>query len=242
MPMRRPSEASSAITLARSTRGTPKERYRQGQTSSLRVACKIIVALDAARAVVGVILYGREEDKYVVYSLGVVRDRRREGIATMLKKAAVADLVEACGGRIDVLSLVHRRNVAMRAVNEKLGASSERDPTDGEYLLTGYAAEPEEADESEGLGLTAFRTKMKARRAAPGSPPADSQVVARPSGTAPGLSRATTQAPPSSRVSDQPHRRRELSRGRLAARRALLLPADTLSQPARPGMAACPSE
>ena len=44
-------------------------------------------------------------------------------------------------GRIELVSIVHRKNFAMLRVNEKLGVTWVKDPSDGDYVLTGVIVE-----------------------------------------------------------------------------------------------------
>ena len=84
--------------------------------------------------VLGVIVFGAEGAEFVSHAIGVVTDRRREGIGTALKKAALAEFLADSETRV-VSSQVHRRNRAMLGLNKKLGAETQRDPEDGELLI-----------------------------------------------------------------------------------------------------------
>ena len=112
------------------------------------VDAAIVVAADARNRVVGAAVYGSRDGTNQIFSLGVVKDRRREGIGTGLKIAALADFA-ARGGRHDVFSQVHRRNDAMLGLNDKLGVARDKDPEDGEFWILAIAVEPEE-DEAPG--------------------------------------------------------------------------------------------
>jgi len=97
----------------------------------------IAVALDGKR-LVGVIVFGTDP-KYVktrtIFTIGVVCDRRREGIGFALKAAALAELAFR-GYDGPVYSQVHKYNREMRGLNEKFLAKYELDPDAGKYLLT----------------------------------------------------------------------------------------------------------
>jgi hypothetical protein len=88
---------------------------------------------------VGVVAFGYQRDDgaevAVIYSLGVVRNRRREKIGTLLK-AAVLVVVESERPGTPVTSQVHRRNGAMIELNRSIGVSTTPDPEDLDYLLS----------------------------------------------------------------------------------------------------------
>ena len=102
-----------------------------------RTDALIAVAVEGER-IVGVIVFGTDP-KYVktrsIFTMGVVCDRRRQGIGFRLKKAALAELA-ASGYDGPVYSQVHKYNKEMRGLNEKLLAEHELDPEAGKYLLT----------------------------------------------------------------------------------------------------------
>jgi GNAT superfamily N-acetyltransferase len=90
--------------------------------------------------IIGVICIGPDEDgAMVIHALGVVHDRRREGIGTHLKKVALVDA--AADGHGLVVSFVHRRNTPMLKLNEKLGVVAQPDADDPEYMFSVVAAE-----------------------------------------------------------------------------------------------------
>ena len=91
--------------------------------------------------ILGVIVYEIENGQFVSHALGVVRDRRREGIGWALKRAALANAL-AEGAERDVVSHVHKRNTEMNGLNAKLGGASAKDVEDGELLLTVVTAIP----------------------------------------------------------------------------------------------------
>jgi ribosomal protein S18 acetylase RimI-like enzyme len=106
---------------------------------------KIAVAVDQTERIVGVAVYGvRADGVREIFSLGVIKDRRREKIGTGLKLAVLAEFA-ASGGRQDVFSSVHRRNDAMLGLNDKIGVEREKDPDNGEYWISAIAVEPEDA-------------------------------------------------------------------------------------------------
>lgn len=74
---------------------------------------------------------------YVVV-LAVTHEFRRQGIGTALK-GAVIDV--ARGLDLAVTSHVHRRNVAMRELNAKLGVIDEADPVTGTMITLGVTSE-----------------------------------------------------------------------------------------------------
>lgn len=71
---------------------------------------------------------------HTIPALGVVPERRRERIGISLKETV---LVELSGLGVDlVVSDVHRTNQPMLKLNATLSAETERNPDDGEYLVT----------------------------------------------------------------------------------------------------------
>lgn len=96
-------------------------------------AIGVLVAETRTFEIVGVIAWRETVDAFEIVALGVVPERRREGIGTLLK-VHVMEIALAAG--VDrVHSDVHRNNRAMRALNEKLGAAAEKSPEDGDYLV-----------------------------------------------------------------------------------------------------------
>jgi ribosomal protein S18 acetylase RimI-like enzyme len=93
----------------------------------------IIVAEDESR-LVGVVVFGdREDGTPHIFSLGVVRDRRCEGIGTKLKRAALWEFRQR--GIYEVRSHVENRNYRMLGLNDKLGVNREPHPEEqGMYL------------------------------------------------------------------------------------------------------------
>jgi len=80
--------------------------------------------------IVGVIVFGPDldiEGQFCIHAVGVASDRRREGIATRLKVAALAEIANTAG-QVSVFSHVHKLNVAMIGLNNKLDAKKEMDP------------------------------------------------------------------------------------------------------------------
>ncbi len=97
------------------------------------------------RVVLGVCVYAVEDGVFISHALGVVRNRRREGIGWALKQVAMANAV-ADGAEREVVSQVHRRNIEMNALNRKLQAATSKDPEDGELLLTMVLAQAKPPD------------------------------------------------------------------------------------------------
>ncbi len=117
------------------------------------------VAVDTRTAViVGVVAHGSvswedpdgdsaERSSYI-HALAVVHEHRRRGIGERLKLDVLNEAAEA--GMKLVTSNVHRKNFAMKALNDKLGVASDRDPQDGEmYFTVAGIAEADEPSDSE---------------------------------------------------------------------------------------------
>jgi ribosomal protein S18 acetylase RimI-like enzyme len=106
--------------------------------------------------IVGVIVYQAQpvgsHDPTIrpyVTALGVRRDYRRQGIATMLKTAAMLDMADR-GIDGPTVSLVNRRNVAMLRLNEtRFNAIAERDLDDPNDDVITAAIEPVDEVHSE---------------------------------------------------------------------------------------------
>ena len=97
--------------------------------------------------IVGIIVFGPDlnvEGQYRIHAMGVVRDRRREGIATSLKYAALTEIA-ATAGHQSVFSDVHKNNVAMIGLNDKLGAKKELDPDHPAHFLSVVEVEIEDS-------------------------------------------------------------------------------------------------
>lgn len=93
----------------------------------------IILAEDRDR-IVGVIVFGHREDGAAyVFSLGVVRDRRCEGIGTKLKRAALWEFQQR--GVYVVQSHVEARNYKMLGLNDKIGVNREPHPDEPGMFL-----------------------------------------------------------------------------------------------------------
>jgi predicted N-acetyltransferase YhbS len=107
------------------------------QTSDVDALLVVAEEKSSAR-IVGVVAFGvdpNHKKTRTIFSLGVVQDRRREGIGIALKRAALAELGAGGYGGI-VYSQVHKYNTPMRELNRQLLAESEQDPDDGKMLLT----------------------------------------------------------------------------------------------------------
>lgn len=103
-----------------------------------------VVVADDHGTVVGAVVYGLEAwpvDYVTIFSLGVVVARQRQGIGTALKMAVMGEVAERDGWPKTIASEVHRTNYRMIGLNDKLGVTRTRDPTDGEYLICGIAVE-----------------------------------------------------------------------------------------------------
>ena len=96
---------------------------------------QVAVAVDDDE-VVGTIAFTPTDrpEVWVIVSLGVAIARQRTGIGTALKTWALERCREM--GVHEVISTVHRRNTPMNSLNTKLGVASDKDPDDGDYLLT----------------------------------------------------------------------------------------------------------
>jgi GNAT superfamily N-acetyltransferase len=108
------------------------------------------VAEISETGIVGVVIYqvqviGRAPDgeaRPFIAALGVRRDFRRRGIATLLKTAAMLDMADR-GISGPTVSLVNRRNVAMMQLNTtRFDANAEPDPDSHEDLVVTVAIEP----------------------------------------------------------------------------------------------------
>jgi hypothetical protein len=128
---------------------TPGQRWTKPPQKIIRAAPdsdenpSIFVAVDlTARKgrILGVIVF--DADERFINSLGVVRDRRQEGIGIALKRACLAELAAIAGTEVEVLSTVHKRNIPMRRLNECLGVGTTKDPDEGDYLLSGLKVVP----------------------------------------------------------------------------------------------------
>jgi len=94
--------------------------------------------------IVGVIVFGPDLNvagQHRIHAMGVVSDRRRQGIGTRLKVAALAELA-ATVGRQNVFSRVHRNNVAMIGLNDKLDAKKDLDPDYPAHFISVVVVEP----------------------------------------------------------------------------------------------------
>ena len=72
-----------------------------------------IFVADDANAVVGAAVYGPETgftDRDIIYSLGVILSRQRQGIGTLLKESVMAESAGRQPSRA-VVSQVHRKNL-----------------------------------------------------------------------------------------------------------------------------------
>lgn len=105
------------------------------------------VAVDSDGRVIGVIVYGfDEQERPFIFSLGVVRERRNEGIGTRLKRGALAWYAHECGKGVKVYSEVHRNNAVMLSINDKLGVGRLLNPDDRTHFVCIAELDPEEDD------------------------------------------------------------------------------------------------
>ena len=107
------------------------------------VWCWIVVAFDDS-GIVGVIVFGLESEDdpaVTIFSLGVQLARQHQGIGTYLKRLILGVVAGMEGWPNSVISQVHRTNYRMIGLNKKLGVVSERDPEDGEFLITAILVE-----------------------------------------------------------------------------------------------------
>lgn len=109
-----------------------------------------LVAVEGA-AIIGVVVFEPCDERGfgVIRSIGVAMSKQNFGIATDLKRQ-VLDNCSAAGAS-KVLSEVHRNNVKMQRVNEKLGIPSIPNPIDGKFrfysaLLIAEDDDPETPD------------------------------------------------------------------------------------------------
>jgi ribosomal protein S18 acetylase RimI-like enzyme len=100
---------------------------------------------EATGRIVGAIVFGPDSevaDQYRIHSLGVVPDRRRQGIAERLKVAALAEIAAVAGRVQNVFSEVHKNNLAMLGLNDKLDVKRAPDPENRAHFLSAIAVEP----------------------------------------------------------------------------------------------------
>ena len=146
-------EETDRLALEKFSCRNPAQRWTKAAERAIRTApagiadgfeAQIVVAEDGDGGIVGAVVFGPDDDatRFVIHSLGVVKDRRRQGIGERLKVAALAEIVAVVGHEQDVFSEVHKNNLAMRALNEKLGAQSERDPDHRDRYLTAIKPSP----------------------------------------------------------------------------------------------------
>lgn len=101
------------------------------------------MAVDQEGRIVGVVVYSLLGDSPGIASLGVVRDRRCEGIGTRLKQGVMARFAAEMGAGAKVFSEVHRNNGPMLAINDKLGVKRELNPDNRAHWLCAVEVEPE---------------------------------------------------------------------------------------------------
>jgi hypothetical protein len=95
--------------------------------------------------VLGVAVYRqspKDSTKCEICSIGVVIPRQNQGIGLSLKTALITSVITTTDIR-EFVSTVHKRNGAMLKINERLEATTEKDPEDGEYWLTLVKARPQ---------------------------------------------------------------------------------------------------
>jgi RimJ/RimL family protein N-acetyltransferase len=97
-------------------------------------------------SVIGVVVFGIEPPRpthLLVYALGVILPRQRQGIGTRLKQAIMAAAASDTNTVSVVESRVHRANYPMIRVNDKLKVGKVKDPDDGEFWMTAVLVEPD---------------------------------------------------------------------------------------------------
>ena len=149
----RPEDRDTVKGFRRSDRGRPWTREAQDVIreppdllSDPDLAFEIVVGTDPSGRIVGVIVFGADTDhadRRTIFSMGVVRDRRRQGIGITMKKATLVEIA-AAGYDGVVFSQVHKYNKAMLGLNEKLGVKRDMDPDRPRYFLSATAGEPSE--------------------------------------------------------------------------------------------------
>jgi hypothetical protein len=98
----------------------------------------IVVAHDLQDRLVGVIAAGfGEEQEYMVFSLGVALDRRRQYIGLRLKQMTLVELSIRAGRPLTVYSLVHEQNAAMNGLNKVLEGLSDTSEDHPEHFIWG---------------------------------------------------------------------------------------------------------
>lgn len=136
-----------AAQLRSFTCSTPGQRWTKPPQKIIRAApdadeCPSIFVAEDLKfdrgRILGVIVF--QVDELYINSMGVVRDRRREGIGTALKQASLAEMV-ALGGTVTAVSSVHKKNIPMLKLNDGLGVVATRDPEDGDYMLSAILVE-----------------------------------------------------------------------------------------------------
>jgi hypothetical protein len=144
---------SDADALAHFKCVTPSQRYTKAAQRAIRDAAKhlaeggdqvrVDLAVENSGRIVGAIVYGYDDGHAVIQSLGVVRDRRLEGIGTRLKEGVLAHFVTESGPGIVVFSEVHKNNFPMRKLNKKLHVTEELDPDDRSRFLCAIKLTPD---------------------------------------------------------------------------------------------------
>ena len=139
---------ADASQLRSFTCSTPGQRWTKPPQKIIRAApdaeeCPSVFVAEDLKTdkgrILGVIVFDLEQP--YIHSVGVVRDRRREGIGSSLKRASLAEMV-ALVGTVTAVSSVHKKNIPMIKLNEGLGVKSTKDPEDGDYLLSAILVEP----------------------------------------------------------------------------------------------------
>lgn len=144
---------SDADALAHYECVTPGQRHTKAAQRVIRDAAKhlagggdqvhIDLAVEDSGRIVGAIVYGYDDGRAVIQSLGVVIDRRREGIGTRLKQGVLAHFVTEKGPGVVVFSEVHKNNSPMRKLNQKVGVTEELDPDDRSRFLCAIKVIPD---------------------------------------------------------------------------------------------------
>lgn len=130
---------------------TPGERWTKPPQRVIRCApqeirdgadARLVVAEEQAGRIVGVVVFGPNEHRWYIHAIGVVRDRRRQGIGERLKITALAEIAAVAGGRQNVFSEVHKNNLAMLGLNDKLNVLRAPDPENRAHFISAIAVTP----------------------------------------------------------------------------------------------------
>ncbi|HEX6394022.1 MAG TPA: GNAT family N-acetyltransferase [Acidimicrobiales bacterium] len=141
-------DAIRAFRCAKSTSSVYSKRAQQ----SIRDAADLLgyePQLDCLVAVedgvvIGVVIFNPRDYRgfgYVI-SMGVAVAKQNRGIGKDLKRQVMDNCTQA--GATKVLSEVHRNNLKMQRVNDRLGIPSTRNPADGKFIYYSAVLIPED--------------------------------------------------------------------------------------------------